>query len=443
MNLSHFLQIEQSPLTTDTSLTDLPAYSYQVDKGTIVDEIDKRLRAESILPGVIITSNEQAAGIISRRKFFEQLGQLYGVSVYLKRPISLVLEAIGAEPLLMPATASVAEAITRALNRPRNFVYEPIIVEYGERVYRMIDVYTLLIAQSQLLTHLQVELQYANEKLEARIERRTAELVEANANLTKEISRRQKIEEELIQARDQALTASRLKSELMAKVSHELRTPLGGILGYAEMLQLGIYGELSEQQVQATGQIIKSTNYLAELVNQLLDQAKFDAGRQTLHIGRFSPVEMTNETVSKLMVLAQAKGLALTTEIASDMPASLSGDAVRVKQILVNLVSNAVKFTEQGSVQIRLFRPDDLHWAMEVSDTGPGIPAKAQSYIFEPFGQVDGSITRQHTGTGLGLSIVRQLVELMNGQIKLESKVGQGSRFTIILPLQLSKEKTV
>ena len=107
----------------------------------------------------------------------------------------------------MPAIASVAEAITRVLNRPRNFVYEPIIVEYGERVYRMIDVYTLLIAQSKLLTHLQVDLQYANQTLEERIERRTAELVEANTNLTREKSRRQKIEAELIHARDQALTA--------------------------------------------------------------------------------------------------------------------------------------------------------------------------------------------------------------------------------------------
>jgi signal transduction histidine kinase len=140
--------------------------------------------------------------------------------------------------------------------------------------------------------------------------------------------------------------------------------------------------------------------------------------------------------LAKMGVLAQVKGLALTADIAADMPDILSGDSARVEQILVNLVSNAIKFTQQGTVQISLYRANAAHWALQVSDTGPGIPLEAQAQIFEPFGQVDSSITRMHTGTGLGLSIVNQLVTLMGGQITLKSQPGQGSIFTVLLPLE-------
>ncbi len=118
------------------------------------------------------------------------------------------------------------------------------------------------------------------------------------------------------------------------------------------------------------------------------------------------------------------------------MPSILSGDQQRLQQILVNLVSNAIKFTEEGAVQVCLYCPDPQHWAMEVSDTGSGIPPEAQAYIFEPFRQVDNSMTRENTGTGLGLSIVKQLATLMGGEITLESEIGRGSTFTVQLPLK-------
>jgi signal transduction histidine kinase len=362
------------------------------------------------------------------------------VSVYLKRPIKLVLEAIGAEPLIMPAHTRLPEATAQALDRPLNFVYEPVIVEFGQYC-RMVDVYTLLIAQSRLFANLQAELRLANEELETRIELRTAELVKANHDLTREVAQRKQIEQELVATRDQAVAASRFKSELMAKVSHELRTPLGGILGLTEMLQVGVYGPLSPQQEQVTNQIIKSTHYLTDLVNQILDQAKFEAGKLKLNISNVAPIQIVEETVAKLGVLAQAKGLALTIDIAADVPATLAADPMRLKQILLNLVSNALKFTDEGGVHIQLYRYDTGRWAMAVSDTGPGIPAAAQAQIFEPFGQVDGSMTRQHTGTGLGLSIVKQFTTLMGGQVLLESELGQGSTFTVILPLKPVQEK--
>jgi signal transduction histidine kinase len=149
----------------------------------------------------------------------------------------------------------------------------------------------------------------------------------------------------------------------------------------------------------------------------------------------FVSTSLMQAMLAKMNVLAQAKGLNLSASIAPEVPPTLHGDPDRLQQVLVNLVSNAIKFTQAGAVQIRFYCPDPSHWAMEVSDTGPGIPPEAQSYIFEPFRQVDGSMTRVHTGAGLGLSIVKHLVTLMEGQVTLDSEVGRGSIFTVCLPL--------
>ncbi|HXV44301.1 MAG TPA: ATP-binding protein, partial [Anaerolineae bacterium] len=136
-----------------------------------------------------------------------------------------------------------------------------------------------------------------------------------------------------------------------------------------------------------------------------------------------------------------AKGLTLTANISADMPATLFGDPVYVQQILVNLVSNALKFTHQGTIHVEFYRPNDAHWILQVSDTGPGIPIEAQAYIFEPFRQVDGSMTREQGGAGLGLSIVKQLTELMGGQVTLVSEVGRGTTFIVQLPVTLVQEE--
>jgi signal transduction histidine kinase len=246
---------------------------------------------------------------------------------------------------------------------------------------------------------------------------------------------------ELAQARDQALAASRLKTELLAKVSHELRTPLGVILGFTEMLQLGVYGTLSDKQQQVTVEIIDSTRDLTRLVNELLDQSQLDVGKLRLNPSPFPLADLVEGTLSRTNILAQTKGLTLTTTIAPNMPATLVGDQARLQQILINLVSNAVKFTQTGGVKVCFFQPNPAHWAFQVSDTGPGIPIEAQTYIFEPFRQVDGSTTRQHDGAGLGLSIVKQLTTLMGGQIALKSEIGQGSVFTVTFPVESMAEK--
>jgi PAS domain S-box-containing protein len=239
----------------------------------------------------------------------------------------------------------------------------------------------------------------------------------------------------LAQAHERALEGSRLKSELLARVSHELRTPLGIILGFAELLDLDIYGPLNAEQQQAVVQIIEHTQDLSQLVEELLDQSRLEAGKIELELTPFKSADLVVEVQSKMEILARAKGLTLTSRVKEDVPEVLWGDRRRLHQILINLVGNAIKFTEAGEVKVCIYRTSPTCWAIKVADTGPGIPAEAQAQIFEPFRQVDGSITRKHSGAGLGLSLVKQLTALMGGWVTLESEPGQGSTFTISLPL--------
>jgi len=232
----------------------------------------------------------------------------------------------------------------------------------------------------------------------------------------------------------------RIKSAFVSMVSHDLRTPLSAIIGYAEMLRESVYGPLSRKQLDAMERIAANAQRQLSMVNNILDQAQIEAGKLTLHIAPFDPHKLLADTESVMGVFTRSKGLELRYQIDADVPAQLPGDQQRLHQIIVNLVNNAIKFTEQGSVTVRVYRPDPQHWALDVTDTGPGISPEAQIYIFEPFRQVDGSITREHTGVGLGLSIVKQLTTLMGGQVKLTSQVGHGSTFTIVLPFTFGEE---
>jgi signal transduction histidine kinase/Tfp pilus assembly protein PilN len=246
-------------------------------------------------------------------------------------------------------------------------------------------------------------------------------------------------ERALEEARDQALEASRFKSRLLANVSHDLRTPLNIILGYAEVLEEGMYGEVVGEQRTVIARIVANAKRLLNLINSLLDQAQIEAGRLTLRASEFAPAALLNEVQGIMSTMAQAKGMELTGEIAPDLPAELVGDVQRIQQIMVNLVENAIKFTREGGVHIRLYLPDDARWAIEISDTGSGIPPEAQKRIFEPFRRVDDSPTREQAGVGLGLSIVKQVTTLMGGEVCLSSEIGRGSSFTVLLPLVIKE----
>jgi PAS domain S-box-containing protein len=254
--------------------------------------------------------------------------------------------------------------------------------------------------------------------------------------VARNITELKKIQEALLVARDQALDASRLKSQLLSRVSHELRTPLGGILGYSELLQIRAFGDLTDKQKNAVDNIIQSTHYLTNIVNDLLDEAQIESRSISLNNEYFSPNDLIEKIRTSIAVLANRKGLALKTSVSAELPSELYGDMKRLQQVAINLAGNAVKFTKNGEVQINLKRPSPAQWSIEVVDTGTGIAPEDYRNIFEPFRQVNNSITRENRGSGLGLAITKQLIELMDGQIKLESQLGQGSIFTVLLPIK-------
>jgi signal transduction histidine kinase len=227
----------------------------------------------------------------------------------------------------------------------------------------------------------------------------------------------------------------KLKSTFVAIVSHELRTPLNAILGYAEMFKEAVYGPMNEKQINMAERIMKNTQRLLGLINDLLDQAQMEAGRLTIQMAPLRPAELLENLHGVMDQIVQEKGLKLTSEIEDALPEVLNGDAARLQQILVNLVNNGVKFTDRGGVHIRLFCPSSNKWGIEVIDSGCGIPEDELPYIFDTFHQVEGGATRSHGGFGLGLSIVKQLVNLMSGEIYVSSEVDVGTRFIVSLPL--------
>jgi len=228
----------------------------------------------------------------------------------------------------------------------------------------------------------------------------------------------------------------RLKSTFVAIVSHELRTPLNAILGYAEMFKEAVYGPMNEKQVNMANRIMTNTQRLLGLINDLLDQAQMEAGKLTSNMGPVKPSERLENLHGLLDKTVSDKNLSLTSEMDDTLPETLIGDSARLQQILVNLVTNSIKFTDQGYVRVRLFHlPDFMKWGIEVSDTGRGIPQSELPHIFETFRQVEGAATRTKGGFGLGLAIVNQLVNLMNGDIKVGSELEKGTTFTVTLPL--------
>jgi PAS domain S-box-containing protein len=226
-----------------------------------------------------------------------------------------------------------------------------------------------------------------------------------------------------------------MKNTFVAMVSHELRTPLNAILGYSEMMRDAVYGPVNKKQANAADRILKNSRRLFDIVNDLLDKAQIEAGHLALHYEEFKTIELVENLHSVMDKIANDKGLELSAVVAPEMPDMLKGDPQRLQQVMVNLANNAVKFTDKGGIYIRIYRVTDEHWAFDVTDTGPGIALEDQKYIFDPFRQVDGTITRSHGGIGLGLAIVKRIVDLMGGRIFVQSSLGHGTMFTVVLPL--------
>jgi signal transduction histidine kinase len=245
----------------------------------------------------------------------------------------------------------------------------------------------------------------------------------------------------LEKATQQAQEATRLKSEFLATFSHELRTPMNAILGFSDALQSGIYGELNDMQMERMGRLQRSAKRLLNLINDILDLSKIEAGRMELVPRPISPSSLLFRISSQMAILPEKADLKYEVNISPELPTTVLADEKRIEQIVVNLLSNAFKFTSEGSVRLVSY-PLNGQWIIEVADTGIGISEEAQAFIFEQFRQVEGGYNRTHEGTGLGLAITRQLAQIMGGTVSLSSQVGVGSTFTVSLPMVLPSRDT-
>jgi signal transduction histidine kinase len=283
------------------------------------------------------------------------------------------------------------------------------------------------------------ELRLHKQKLENLVAQRTRDLIKTNEALKLEIEERKKTEQKLLLAQKKAKKANQIKNKFLANLSHELRTPLNAILG---MTELALMEKIDSQTKEYLDIAYKAAQGLSTMIDDLLDMSLIEYGQLEIKKEPFDLRKILDSVLDIFLHKAQSKGLLISSHLDPGIPELLIGDFSRLRQVLVNLVGNAIKFTDQGEIRIhvQLLKQIDEHTILlkfAVQDTGCGIPKDKMDLIFERFTQVDGSYTRQHGGTGLGLALCKKIVTLLGGRIWVESMPGKGSTFYFTLPFFL------
>ncbi|MDY6783356.1 MAG: ATP-binding protein [Cyanobacteriota bacterium] len=403
-------------LALDSTIGNLPSHNFQVSVTTSGQDVAREFQDNPELPGVtIVNTDRELVGIISRTHFYEWLSRPYALDMFLRRPIQSLwktiadkeqiasLETLMKKYLQLSATCEIDKAVELALKRPPNLAYEPILVEWEDGRKRLLDMQVLLLAQSQLFSL----------------------------------------------AKDTADGANRAKSEFLANMSHELRTPLNAIIGFTSVMvrDRGLSGE----QQKYLDIISHSGEHLLELINDVLEMSKIEAGKVSFTPSSFDLHRLLDNLREMLRVKASSKGLRLVFERSPDVPQYVRTDERKLREVLINLIGNAIKFTREGGIVLRVRNdsPDEntvtANLRFEVEDTGLGIAPEEIQKLFTAFGQTATGQKAQQ-GTGLGLAISQKFVQMMGGEISVESTVGQGTTFIFNIQLaiaQASETQTV
>jgi signal transduction histidine kinase/ActR/RegA family two-component response regulator len=337
--------------------------------------------------------------------------------------VSSKLQGLISKPILH------LEDTMRMVSSNKNYAIRA-VKTYSDEIGRLIDGFNTMLSEIQ---QRDTALQSTNGELKTR----TQELEE-------EVFQRKQAQEELLNAKHAAEEANRAKSTFLANMSHELRTPLNAIIGYSEMLEEETRDTGKVENVQDLKKIQTAGKHLLSLINDVLDLSKIEAGKMGLHLEAFDVSQVIEEMVTTLQPAAAKNANSIHVHVAENVTV-MKADITKVRQILFNLLSNACKFTDHGAVSVDVdqIKVVDREWIQfKVSDTGIGISAKQKENLFHEFAQADASIARKYGGTGLGLAITHRFVQLMKGQINVESEPGQGATFTVQLPAQVVIETT-
>jgi signal transduction histidine kinase/CheY-like chemotaxis protein/HPt (histidine-containing phosphotransfer) domain-containing protein len=353
--------------------------------------------------------------------FWLALGVL-GSAIIVALLVSLLLGFVISKPL------SYLSKTMRTIEKEKD--YRQRMKKHGnDEMGQLIDSFNAMLEQIQLRDE---KLSENRNDLEQQVKARTQELVQTNASLWQAVN-------DLEEAKSKAEAANKAKSEFLATVSHEIRTPLNGVLGTTEIL---LSSGLTEKQLRFAQIVHGSAKTLLAIINTILDFSKIEAGKVELETVDFNPREIVEEVQDLFLEVADKKGIKYESVIAPNVPQQVRGDSGRLRQVLTNLVGNAMKFTEKGKVSVRLQVQETsgatVLLRFEVKDTGIGIDPSARERIFESFAQADQSTTRRYGGTGLGLTIAKQLSQIMGGGIGLDSQIGQGSTFWFTVRLGLA-----